>query len=82
MARMTEAEHALTRYRRSQGLTLDAFAARVDVSKATISRIEGWLQNPSFELMRRIIAETGSEVTADDFVHRPHEAVRTASDPA
>jgi transcriptional regulator with XRE-family HTH domain len=61
-------EHALTRYRKARGLTIDALAAKIGTSKATISRLEGGLQDPSFALVRRIIAETDGEVSADDFV--------------
>jgi DNA-binding XRE family transcriptional regulator len=70
-------EHALTRYRRTHRLSLDAFAALVDASKATISRLEARIQDPSFDLVRRIIAATDGEVTADDFVPRaPPQTVR------
>jgi transcriptional regulator with XRE-family HTH domain len=61
-------EHPLTRYRKARGLTIDAFAAKIGASKATISRLEGGLQDPSFALVRRIIAETEGEISADDFV--------------
>jgi transcriptional regulator with XRE-family HTH domain len=62
-------EHPLRRYRKAKGLTIEALAERISSSRATISRIEAGLQEPSFGLMRRIMAETEGEVTANDFVN-------------
>ena len=75
-------EHALTRYRKSRSLSLGAFATLVGASTATISRLEGGLQDPSFDLVRRIVAETGGLVTADDFLGRLPQPAPVSSDPA
>ena len=61
-------EHPLTRYRHRHGLSLDALAARVGTTKATLSRIESGKGNPSVGLMQRVIQASGGELDANDFV--------------
>lgn len=61
-------EHPLRRFRKRQSLSLDAFAAKLGVSKTSMSRIETGKQNVSLALARRITALTGGEVTANDMV--------------
>lgn len=66
--------HPLTRYRRRNGLSLNAFAARVPCTAATISRIESGSREPKVPLLRQIVAATrqieGDEgITADEIIH-------------
>ena len=60
------AEHAMRRYRREKAIPLDKIADAVGVSRGTISRIERGKQNPSMELVRRLIEKTG--LSAHDFI--------------
>ncbi len=62
-------DHPLRRYRASHGITIEALAASLDTSKATVSRLETGRQSPSMDLLRRIHTATGGEVTANDFLH-------------
>ena len=59
------ADHPLRAYRRKHGLTQDQIAKRADTTKATVSRIEAGTFDPTFDLMRRLIAATNGAVTAD-----------------
>lgn len=59
------AEHPLRAYRRRKELSQDQLAGLADTTKATISRIESGTLDPTFALMRRLIAATAGEVTAD-----------------
>ena len=61
-------EHPLRRFRSAHNLSLDAFAALVGASKATISRIETGKASLSADLMRRIAVATGGEVSPNDLV--------------
>ena len=65
---MLEAKHPLLSYREMNGITLDEMAQRVNVSKATLSRVENWKQDPSLELIGRLKAATEGAVSADDFL--------------
>ena len=58
----------MTLKREEAQISLDEMAARVGVSKATISRIERYLQSPRLTLVARIKNEL--DVTADDFLPR------------
>lgn len=49
------------------GMTHAAFAARIGVSQAAVSRYAAGLRVPGPEQMARIAAATGSTVTANDF---------------
>jgi transcriptional regulator with XRE-family HTH domain len=60
--------HPLQSYRERAGLTLDVLAERVGVSKATLSRIENRKQAPSLDLVSKLKAASGGEVSADDFL--------------
>ncbi len=60
------AMHALRAYREANSLTLEALAARVGVSAATLSRIEAGENMPSMALVGRLKAETG--ISADHFL--------------
>lgn len=71
------------RLRQKPALTQDEFAARVGTSKATISRIEARLQDPTVALIRRIVATTKGAVSAEGLViqvpavRRRHDAAST-----
>jgi len=60
-------EHALTRYRKDTGLTLEAFAARIGASKGTISKWENGKAIPRPDSMRKITELTERSVTANDW---------------
>lgn len=67
--------HPMKSYRIKVGISIDAFAKLAGVSKATISRIENGTQNPSLNLIRRIVERT--ELKAEDFLVRmPQRAAR------
>lgn len=59
-------EHPLRAYRTRHNLTLEAFAERCSVAKATISRIETGTADASMDLARTITRVTGGEITAND----------------
>lgn len=61
-------EHPMRIYRRKNGLALDAIARAAKVSRGTVSRIETGKQNPSVELMRRLIRASAGELSAQDFI--------------
>lgn len=65
---------ALARYIAERGLTLEAFAKRVDLSTASVSRIVRGLQRPDWDTMMAISRETGGEVTPNDFIPQGEEA--------
>lgn len=70
----------LIKAREAAGLSQDALGAAAGVTKWTINRIEGGERNPSFDLMQKIIAALGGEVSADIFI--PLEAPSPAPAPA
>ena len=61
-------EHPLRTYRRANGLTIDAFAAKAETSRATLSRIENWKQEPSLALIRKLIKAADNALDANDFM--------------
>ncbi len=61
-------EHPLRAYRVRKNIIAEVFGARVGVSKSTISRIENGKHNFTRDLVRRIVDETGGEVTAEQLV--------------
>lgn len=63
---MPNPETPIRTYRLKNGISLDALAARVGVSSASLSRIERGLQFPGRGVMARIVTETG--VSADEIV--------------
>lgn len=63
---MYEMEHPLRAYRKREGMSLEALAEKVEVSGATISRIERWKQTPSLSLIAKLKAKTG--LPADEFL--------------
>ena len=61
-------EHPARRYRKEHGLTVQALANIVGVSKVTVSRIENGLQTPSLALVQRFVDRTG--LRAEDFLRQ------------
>jgi transcriptional regulator with XRE-family HTH domain len=58
----------LDSYLEANGLTASAFAARLGVSEATISRLRKGKQSPSWDLIQRIAAETSGQIEPNDFL--------------
>jgi len=59
-------EHALTKYRKENSLTVEAFGKVIGASKGTVSKWEsGTIPRP--EYMRKISEATNSAVTANDW---------------
>ncbi len=67
-------EHPLRRYRKDTETTLDALAEKIGATAATLSRIETGKQDPSLDLVRRLIEATGGAVSASDFLSAPQPA--------
>jgi len=58
--------HALTKFRDDHGLTLEAFGQKIGVTKSQVWKWEnGAIPRPS--QMKKILAETGESVTAQDW---------------
>jgi len=60
-------EHPLRTRRIADKLSVEALAERVNVAKSTISRVETWSADPSFELVRSLILVFPG-LTANDFM--------------
>lgn len=60
-------EHPLRTKRVTAGLSVEALAARVNVSKSTISRIETWSADPSLALIRDLCGILPG-LSANDFI--------------
>lgn len=60
-------DHPLRTKRIAAGLSVEALAERVRVSKSTISRIETWNADPSLSLMK-LLCENLDGLTAGDFM--------------
>lgn len=71
MASMT---HPIKAYRAQRGLSLQQLAERARTTRSTVSRIEAGLLKPSFDLLDRITAATGGEVSADAIIAASREA--------
>ena len=67
-------KNALKSYRQRNSISLDAIAAMLGCSKATVSRIENGKQNISSELLLKICEVTNNQVTPNDLL-LPAEAV-------
>lgn len=73
----------LDTYLRSNGITGAQFAERIEVSEASLTRIRRGEQNISRDLIRRIVEETGGEVSADALVfHADHAGAATTNESA
>jgi hypothetical protein len=55
-------------YLSQPGITATDFAAKVDLTEASVSRIRKGQQNISRDVIRRIVAASGGAVTADELV--------------
>lgn len=63
-------EHPLRVRRIAANLRVEALAAKVGVTKSTISRIETWQADPSLSLIRMLCEELPG-LSANDFVGAP-----------
>jgi len=63
-----ENEHPLRTYRKHVDKSLDDLANECGTTRATLSRIENGLQNPSLALIERIREATFGAIRADDFL--------------
>ena len=68
MAAMSDIPHPLRAYRETVGLTCTAFAKKLGVTPAALSRWEARKRNPSFNRIRQIQELTGGAVSANDFM--------------
>lgn len=59
-----EKTHPLYRWRKSEGLTLQALAAELRCTQPHLSEIENWNNVPSLELAARLHARTGIDMKA------------------
>lgn len=59
-------------YLRSNDLTNAAFAQKLGVSEATVSRVRNGKQTPSWDLIIGISTATDGAITPNDFL--PHQA--------
>lgn len=57
-----EKTHPLYRWRKAEGLTLQALAAELKVSQPHLSEIENWNNEPSLELAARLHSRTGIDM--------------------
>lgn len=56
--------HPLRRYRQREGITLQALATRAQTSHSTIIALErGIIEQPGFDLIRRVSAATDGQVS-------------------
>ena len=60
--------HPLRKYRTDRGIRLKTMAKDAHGCKSTLSRIERGKQNPSFDLMRRLIEASGGALRPEDFM--------------
>lgn len=61
-------DHPLRQFRERRGLSQGDLAERASTTKATISRIETGECGLSVDMLKRLVAATGGEVTADDLI--------------
>lgn len=69
-----EKTHPLYRWRKENGVTLQALAARIAVSQPHLSEIENWNNEPSLDLAARLQIHTGIDMK--DFVKPVREAAQ------
>ena len=60
--------HPLLKYRKETGESCRAIAVKARTTAATVSRICRYEQTPSVDLIRRLVAATGGQVSVEDFV--------------
>lgn len=61
-------EHPITIYRKTHGLTLEAFGALIGATKSAVWKWENWVAEPRRKHRIEIIRVTGGEITAADFL--------------
>jgi len=66
--------HPIKAYRHQYGLSLQSLAERARTTRSTLSRIEAGLIKPSFDLLDRLTAATGGEVSADAIIEASRKA--------
>lgn len=66
--------HPLAAFREKSGLTQDALAKRLGVSRWYVNRLEKRERSPSFKVVERIMELTDGEVTANDFLRQSEGA--------
>lgn len=71
--------NALRSFRKSKGIRLHQMAESLEVSVATLSRIETGKQWPDRSFFERVAEATAGQVTANDFVQRPEASMAEAS---
>jgi transcriptional regulator with XRE-family HTH domain len=57
----------LEEYLKLQGMTADAFARLIGVSRYTVNRYISGQRRPNYRVLSRIVRATGGKVTADSF---------------
>lgn len=60
--------HPLRRFRETHSVTLTALARKAGIAKSSLSRIETGRQSTTESMIRKLIAATGDELTANDFI--------------
>jgi predicted transcriptional regulator len=68
MSNVRPQPHPLKEQRLKAGLSLGTLADSVSTSKATLSRIENWKQEPTLTLIAKIKKKLGGDLSADDFI--------------
>ena len=65
---MQRTAHPLTMFREKAGLTQAQLAARLNVTRWMVNRLERRERRPSWDLVARIVEVSNGQVTADDFM--------------
>ena len=60
--------HALTKFRTSNGLSMEQVAKLAGTTRQSIFRIESGGQTPSLALVQRLIDASSGSLSADDFL--------------
>ena len=65
----TEADpiHPMTAHRKRTGQSLADVAKRVGTTKSWLSRVENWLEQPSSNLIARLVADADGKLSPNDF---------------
>ncbi len=61
-------EHALTRYRSANNLSMEAFGNLIGASKSMVSKWESRAASPRRQYLEKIFAVTEGRVTPNDFI--------------
>lgn len=68
MRRMSTGSRKLAAWLEREGIKMYVFAARVGVGPSTITRLLNGDRRPGLDLAGRIFAETGGDVTHNDWI--------------